>query len=353
MMKGLKRHLFLLTPCFFLLAWSPSAVCKTAGSDAEMTAVLVPNQTSVGGIITLTLKFRLLEGAHVTRQQALKGLEGFQILDRQLIPEDPLKTKDGAKTKGGPKHQDTPIRGEYRVRLLVNRLESGTIGPVTLSYVTAEGGKADLSAPPVSLTVLSNLGDTPEAAGLKPIYGIIPTQSFIIKYRFWILGGIVLLLLLAAFEWWLRNRRRKSASAVETTPPDKLAMRRLGALDKQRLFEEGRIKDFYFTFSEILRQYLEAIRGFPAAEFTLEEITRAVEKKEDHPLLALLRRADMIKFADPIATPAGKEEDMAAAFAYIRSTREQTMTEAAAERRGGKIYTANEMPAHKKARMPS
>jgi len=121
-------------------------------------------------------------------------------------------------------------------------------------------------------------------------------------------------------------------------------MRGLKALDAQKLFEKGRIKDFYFGFSEILRRYLEAIRGFPAAEYTLEEIVRAVKKKEDQPLLSLLRRADMVKFADSTATTARKDEDMGTALVYIESTREPLMTEAAAQRHGGKHIIVNGPP---------
>jgi hypothetical protein len=142
-------------------------------------------------------------------------------------------------------------------------------------------------------------------------------------------------------EWWIRKRRGKGARVIEQTPPDKLAIRGLKALDAQKLFEKGRIKDFYFEFSEILRHYLEAIREFPAAEYTLEEIARAAKKKEDQPLLSLLRRADMVKFADSTATPAGKDEDMQTAFIYIESTREPLMTEASAQRHGGKHIIVN------------
>jgi len=150
------------------------------------------------------------------------------------------------------------------------------------------------------------------------------------------MGGIALLLLAVVCEWWFRRRRGKGTAVIDETPPDKLAIRALKDLDALELFEKGRIKDFYFGFSEILRRYLEAIRGFPAAEYTLEEISRAIKKKEDQALLALLRRADMVKFADSTATPAGKKDHMETAFVYIRSTREPVMTEAAAARRGGK-----------------
>jgi len=327
--------------------WSASEGYVDAETAPQMTASLVPNQTSVGGIITLTLKFQLPTGARLAPEPVVKGFAGLRMLDQQMIPNDTKKKVDGKKSPG------TVISGEYHIRLMVNRLDSGAVGPIFLSYVNADGEKASLKAATVPLTVLSNLGEKPEAARLKPIYGIIPTQSFMAKYRFWILGGIAVLLLGAAIEWWFRNRRQKVSSDLERTPPDRLAMRGLKALEAQRLFEEGRIKDFYFEFSEILRHYLEAIRGFPAAEYTLEEIARAARKKEDQPLLSLLRRADMVKFADSTATSARKTDDMASAFAYIRSTREPVMTQASSERIGGTQYGARSFSSTGKERAPS
>ncbi|EFK11285.1 conserved hypothetical protein [delta proteobacterium NaphS2] len=328
--------------------FSGSEICVGAEPAPQMTASLVPNQTNVGGIVTLTLKFQLPAGAHLAPEPAVKGLAGFRILDQQMmIPDDARKKTDGKKSP------DTVVSGEYHIRLMVNRLDSGSVGPISLPYVTADGEKASLKAAAVPFTVLSNLGEKPGAARLRPIYGIIPTQSLLGKYRFWILGGIAILLLGVAVEWWFRSRRQKVSSAMEQTPPDKLAMRGLKALEARRLFEEGRIKDFYFEFSEILRRYMEAIRGFPAAEYTLEEIARAAGKKEDQPLLSLLRRADMVKFADSAATPAGKTDDLAAAFAYIRSTREPVMTGASSERRGGKQYASRRFGPAGKEKAPT
>ncbi len=313
-----------------LLVWAWSGVCGSAETEPEMTASLVPNQTSVGGVIALTLRFQLPEGARLAPETEVTGLGGFQVLDRHITLKEPEKND------GNQKDFIVPVSGECGIQLMVDRLDSGPVGPISLDYVTAEGKKASVEAAPVPLTVLSNLGDKPEAARLKPIYGIIPTGDTWKKYRFWILGGIALLLLGVICEWWIRKRRGKGAAVIDEIPPDKQAIRGLKALDAQKLFEKGRIKDFYFGFSEILRRYLEAIRGFPAAEYTLEEIARTAKKIEDQSLLSLLRRADMVKFADSTATSTRKDEDMETAFAYIQSTREPPMTEAAAQRHGGK-----------------
>jgi hypothetical protein len=330
-----KRRLPFMMLCLLVWAWSVSGVWGENKPGPDMTASLVPNQTSVGGVITLTLRFQLPEGARLAPETEVGGLEGFQVLNRNIV-------LDGAGKKDGKQKNSTmPLQGECRIKILVGRLKSGMVGPISLSYVNSKGETASLKAVPVSLTVLSNLGEKPEEARLKPIYGIMPTESFWIKYRFWIMGGIALLLLGVVCEWWIRRRRVNREAVIDETPPDKRAIRALKDLDALKLFEKGRIKDFYFGFSEILRRYLEAIRGFPAAEYTLEEIARAVKKKEDQTLLALLRRADMVKFADSTATPAGKKDDMETAFVYIQNTREPVMTEAATARRGGKSIMAN------------
>ncbi|MCF8129339.1 MAG: hypothetical protein K9N10_12550 [Deltaproteobacteria bacterium] len=137
------RYLIIGVVCLFVWAWSGTR--GGAEGKPEMTASLVPNQTSVGGVITLTLKFKLPKGARVAPKPEVKGLDGFQVLDRHM-------SQDGSKEKEG---------GEYRIRLLVERLSSGAVGPISLNYATANGKTASVQAARVPHTVLSNLGDKP------------------------------------------------------------------------------------------------------------------------------------------------------------------------------------------------
>ena len=65
---------------------------------------------------------------------------------------------------------------------------------------------------------------------------------------------------------------------------------------------------------------MESLRHFPAAEFTWEEIAHHADNEQDRKLLPLLRQADLIKFADVIPTPAGKEDDVKTAISYIQET---------------------------------
>jgi len=193
-------------------------------------------------------------------------------------------------------------------------------GPLSLPYLDKAENIQHLTASPVSLAVLSNLGEKPNEAQLKPIQGIVPTRSLWIKNLPWIGGLLGLLLAGIGVAWWLRRRRAQKAILAYQDPPHIRARKDIEQLEAQRLFEKGRIKEFYFLFSEILRRYLESIRHFPAAEFTTEEIAHHLDNEQDRKLLPLLRHADLVKFADTIPAPARKEEEVKAALGYIQET---------------------------------
>ena len=184
-------------------------------------------------------------------------------------------------------------------------------------FVISSGTK---TADPVALEVVSNLGEKPEEAQLKPIYGIIPTASSWSRYLVYAAIGLAVFVAAFARFWWFRRRRMGKGSIIFKDPPHVLAQKNLESLEAKGLFESGCVKEYYFRFSEILRQYLEALRGFPAAEYTTPEIALHINQEPDQRLLPLLRESDLVKFADVVPTRARKEEELDAALSYIRDT---------------------------------
>ena len=69
-----------------------------------------------------------------------------------------------------------------------------------------------------------------------------------------------------------------------------------------------------------MRRYLEELRGFPAAEFTTQEIVLAMKDRKDRDLIPLLKQADLVKFADFRPTQAKKEEEVKKVLGYIDDT---------------------------------
>lgn len=271
-----------------------------SGTDSQnsgtLSASLDQPSVAVGGVVWLSLDYRLPPGGRLPEKPEIKGLDGISVLTQTIDP------------------------GQIRLQLLVDHLGPWRSEPISLNYLDATGQTRHLTAPPVSIQVVSNLGEQAQEAELRPIRDIIPVQSIWQTYRLW-LGAVGALILTGVAFWWWHKRRQKTGAVAEyQEPADVRARRELLGLETQRYFENGQVKKHYFVFSEILRRYLGAIRNFPAVELTTEEIARHVRAEPDRNLIALLQGADLVKFADTVPTQARKEADIKAALAYIRQT---------------------------------
>jgi hypothetical protein len=265
------------------------------GISGKLSASVEPRAVRVGGTVVLNLRYELPEGADLPSEPKIGGLEGLTILNR-------VSEKKSMKFK-----------------ILVDRLKSFETGALSLSYLDQEGGAKELTADPVSIKVVSNLGEKPEEAQARPIQGIIPIIPFWRTYLPWGLGLVGLLLAGAVFLWCYKRRTRIEDIDAEILPHIR-AQKEIEELEAQKLFEKGHSKTFYFRFSEILRRYLEMLRGFPAAELTTEEIASRVDNDRDRALVPLLKHADVVKFADTVPTATRKEEEVKEALSYIRET---------------------------------
>ena len=275
------------------ILWSQDDV-KASGSG--LTAELDRDAAGVGSTVALTLRYQIPEGSRLPEEPKISGLDGFTIIERVVEP------------------------GQIRIKLLVDRLEPYQSGPIGLTYLDKEGKGQIVEADPVTLQVLSNLGDKPEEAQLRPIQDILPTRAVWLKYGPWAAVLLLLLLTVFGFFWWRKKNRARADILQLEDPPHIRALTLIENLEAQRLYEKGKVKEFYFLFTAILRQYLESLRGFPAAEFTTEEIAGHMDNDRDRMLLPLLREADLVKFADTIPTRARKDEDVETAVSYIRET---------------------------------
>ena len=286
--------------CILLCFAAARTTISADNSPVGLVATLNPPSAKVGSAVLLTLSYHLPEGARLSPDPQIKGLEGFTIVGRQTE------------------------QGQIRISLLVDRIGRFKCGPLSLTYFDREGKEGFLKADSVELTVLSNLGKKPEEAQLKPIYGIIPTESALIKYLPWVIIALIACAAGIGLFMWFKRRSKRRAFGISIDPPHTVAKKDIDELESQGLFEKGRIKEFYFRFSEIMRRYLESLRGFPAAEYTTQEIALSIQKQEDRQLLPLLQQADLVKFADLTPTPAKKHDEIVKALSYIRETGEES-----------------------------
>lgn len=305
--KWEKKRSFFRLPCavrrapiivlFLILASGIVRGLEDKNEDSgSLAASLDRESVEVGGVVWLTLDYRLPEGGRLPSKPAVEGLDGLTVLKQTVTP------------------------AQIRIQLLVDRLEPWQSAPIRLDYQDSQGRPQVLTADPVTLQIQSNLGEKPQEAQLRPILDIMAAGSIWYRYLLWAAAlAAVLLTGFGVFRWY-QKRRLPAIASAPAEPAHVLARRAIEKLESQKYFEKGMVKKHYFVFSEILRRYLEAIREFPAAEYTTEEIAQHIRSEQDRQILPLLQRADLVKFADDVPTAARKEEDIRAALAYIGQT---------------------------------
>lgn len=117
---------------------------------------------------------------------------------------------------------------------------------------------------------------------------------------------IIILLIIAAISIFgfigMKLYKKLKKAKFETKPPLPSWEQAMNAIDnllKQDFIAKGFIKKFYYTLSEILKQYLEYRFGFPAIEQTTTEIIQDM-KKNKTPLrdefASFFYQVDLVKY---------------------------------------------------------
>lgn len=109
-------------------------------------------------------------------------------------------------------------------------------------------------------------------------------------------------------------------------PPEVVAKRELDKLKSQKLWQQGRVKDYYSRLTEIIRTYIEDRYHILAMEQTTYEILYQFSpmgydhSKEYEMLAELLMLADLVKFAKGQALPDENEKHLANAYIFVELT---------------------------------
>ncbi|MDR2912773.1 MAG: hypothetical protein LBV38_05725 [Alistipes sp.] len=173
-------------------------------------------------------------------------------------------------------------------------------------------------------------------------YDIKPPLKLPLKFgeiSGWIALALLALALLGALIWLLVRHLRRGGKLFggggPPVPPHVEAIRRLEALRNQKLPLSGRHKQYYSGITDILRAYIDARFGIGAMEMTSDEILAAtsetgeIDSKRYDDLAALLRLADLVKFAK--LTPDEGENDRAYFNAYYFVEETKAVVEGKAE----------------------
>ena len=153
------------------------------------------------------------------------------------------------------------------------------------------------------------------------------------EFTGYLFGGLFLLLNLAGLLFALRYHLAKRGKHLgdlfrpaPPAPPHVEAIRALEGLHNQKLWQNNRHKAYYSGLTDILRRYLADRYGIGAMEMTSDEIIDAVRpldlpRKSALELAALLREADLVKFAKATPEAARNEEAYQWAYYFVEETK--------------------------------
>ncbi len=205
----------------------------------------------------------------------------------------------------------------WKQQLLLTSFDTGLIyiPPFIIEFAT-EGDTIfyPVQSNPLMLQVLGVAIDVDDS--FKPVKAIEEMPITFWEILPWIIGILAIALLLFGVVWWYLHRRNKPVE-LEPLPQIKIAphldaIEKLETLRHQKLWQAGKLKEYYTALSDIVREYIELQFPVNAVELTTPEILQglqplAINEQAMQKLAVTLELADLVKFAK--AEPTALEND--------------------------------------------
>lgn len=108
-------------------------------------------------------------------------------------------------------------------------------------------------------------------------------------------------------------------------PAHVVALARLEEIKAEKLWQSGKVKEFYTELTDVLREYIDKRFGINAMEMTSDEIIALVRKNPDMDevrasLAQILELSDLVKFAKLVPMENENSRSVLDAFAFVEKT---------------------------------
>lgn len=296
------------------------AVCFLSSSASaqliRVQAVLDSNRIDLGGQVTLTLTVEKPRGSVVEFPAFTDTLCGsVEILTRGEL--------DSSQNR-----KDNKV--VMKQLLTLTAFDTGLLYIDPIPFVYRSGNFVDtIRSAPNYLEVLAFPVDTTNT--IRDIKGLYKAPVTVREILPWVL----LLVAVGLLGWFLissyKKKKRNEPLIIRPKPveaADIIALRELEQLKADKVWQQGRVKEFYSRLSDIIRTYLENRYTIYAMEQTSFEILLSVKdfmgKDSNYSLLKiLLQLSDLVKFAKAQPEPEENMNQLENAILFVRNTRHQ------------------------------
>lgn len=155
---------------------------------------------------------------------------------------------------------------------------------------------------------------------------------FVLADYYPLIYGILLTLFLICAVGYIikRIRNRKSIIPFKNLepklPPHEQAIRELDEIKQQKLWQQGRNKEYYTSITDTLRKYIVDRFGVNAMEMTSGEILAVLHKQPEaapvyESLKQILQLSDFVKFAKMNPLPDENDLSLSNAYRFVEQTK--------------------------------
>lgn len=220
---------------------------------------------------------------------------------------------------------------QLRKRWRMTSFEPAMYSIDSLGVLYTDGRRVDtlFASEPLRLEVQMMPVDTAQ----KTIYDIkqpLPMPVKVAEFAGYTGVGLLIAALVAGTILLIVRAVRRKSGAESTKPkelPHVVAIRHLEMLHNQKLWQNGKVKEYYSRLTEILREYLAGRYGVGAMEMTTDEIVTAMKSlnlsaKHIAQLGTLLTESDLVKFAKYLPSEEYHEEAYNTVYYFVEESKE-------------------------------
>ena len=142
---------------------------------------------------------------------------------------------------------------------------------------------------------------------------------------------LILLLVIAAgyFVYQKYIKKKEEGIVVKPVikiPPHEIALKALRSLEEQKLWQQGKIKDYHSELTDIIRRYFEGRFNFLAMEMPSSDVLMNLKKIDKETVYkaaeSFFSNADLVKFAKFQPMPTINEQMMKQAYEIVDTTKQ-------------------------------
>lgn len=306
----MKKYFFLLSVWLFL-----SFNSILSAQNITVNAVLDSTVLFIGDQANYSFEITQQPGQHVVMpeyQMIIPG--GLEIVER--FSNDTIKSNDGY----------LQIKKNY----LVTAFEDSLLFIPPQAFVV---GNDTIWSNSVSLKVIQPFDIDPkstEVADIKPVINVRFDWNTLFKIYLLVLLIIIIVLAVVILirKYMLKKPVIPQRQVIEPEiPAHQKALAALDRIKNEKIWQKGRIKEYYTQLTDVVRKYIAERFGINSMEMTSDEILDALEilrfeqKSAFECLKQILRIADLVKFAKWESNPSEIELSLMNAYLFVNQTK--------------------------------